>query len=82
RWEGGSRRARTQADILLATIHVRAGEPGGLQLAHGAINGVTKLSSVRVRRRLEPLVAALEGRPGSDHRELARMAHQVATTRA
>ncbi len=31
RWEGGgSRHARTQAGILLATIHVRAGEPGGL----------------------------------------------------
>ncbi|MGH3900682.1 MAG: hypothetical protein ACRDTA_21035 [Pseudonocardiaceae bacterium] len=57
-------------------------DPGGLQLAHGAITGVTKLSSVRARRRLEPLVAALEARSGSDHRELARMARQVVATRA
>jgi hypothetical protein len=79
RWEGGSRRARTQANILLATIHVQASEAGGLQLAHRAINGVTKLSSVRARRRLQPLVAALNARPRSDHRELARMGRQVAT---
>ncbi len=83
RWEGGSsRRARTQAGILLATIHVRAGEPGGLQRAHSAITGVTKLSSIRTRQRLEPLVAALETWPRNDHRELARMARQVAATRA
>jgi transcriptional regulator with XRE-family HTH domain len=83
RWEGGSsQRARTQADILLATIHVRAGEPGGLGLAHGAITGVMKLSSIRARRRLEPLVAALQARAGNDYRQLARMAHHVATTRA
>jgi hypothetical protein len=58
RWEGGgSRRARTQAGILLAIIHVRAGEPGGVGLAHSAITGVTKLTSIRARQRLEPLVA-------------------------
>jgi hypothetical protein len=82
RWESASRRARTQADILLATIHVRAGEPDGLRLAHGAIMGVSKLSSFRARRRLDPLATALESRPRNDHRELARMARQVATTRA
>jgi hypothetical protein len=83
RWEGtSSQRERTGADILLATIHVRAGEPDGVRLAHGAITDVTKLSSVRARRRLEPLVTALEARPGSDHRELARMARQVTATRA
>ncbi|MGH3695426.1 MAG: helix-turn-helix domain-containing protein [Pseudonocardiaceae bacterium] len=82
RWEGGSRRARTGSLILLATIHVRAGEPDGPRLAHEAITGVTKLSSMRARRRLEPLVAALHARPGSDTRELARTAHHIATTRA
>ncbi len=82
RWEGGSRRARTGSLILLATIHVRAGEPDGVRLAHDAITGVTKLSSMRARRRLEPLVAALHARPGSDTRELARTAHHIATTRA
>jgi hypothetical protein len=83
RWEGGRNpRARTWSSLLLATIHVRAGEPRGLKLAHGAIVGVTKLSSVRARQRLEPLVAALESRHNSDHRELARMARHVAATRA
>lgn len=62
-------------------MHVRAGEPRGLQLAHGAITAVTKLSSVRARWRLEPLVAALESRPGSDYRQLSQMARQVAATR-
>ncbi|MGH3887085.1 MAG: hypothetical protein ACRDSZ_11060 [Pseudonocardiaceae bacterium] len=33
------------------------------------------------RRRLEPLMAALETWSGSDHRELARMARQVSATR-
>ena len=81
-WEGrDSHRGRTRAAITLATIHIRAGEPDGLQLAHEAITGARKLSSVRIRRRLEPLAAALEARPGSDHRELARTARQVATTR-
>ncbi|MGH3885672.1 MAG: hypothetical protein ACRDSZ_03720 [Pseudonocardiaceae bacterium] len=48
RWEGGiSELGRTHSGIVLATVHVRAGEPGGLQLAHGAITAVTKLSSVR-----------------------------------
>ena len=82
RWEGGiSELGRTHSGIVLATIHVRAGEPRGLQLAHGAITAVTKLSSVRARRRLEPLAAALESRLGSDHRQLARTARHVATTR-
>jgi hypothetical protein len=83
RWEAGSsQRARTMSGILLATIHVQAGEPDGLRLAYDAITGVAKLSSVRARRRLEPLVTALEGRPGSDYHQLARMARQVVTTRA
>ena len=79
RWEGiNNQRARTQAGIVLATIHVQAGEQNGLQLAHSTITGVAKLTSVRVRRRLHPLAAALEARPGSDTRELARLARQVA----
>jgi transcriptional regulator with XRE-family HTH domain len=82
RWEGGSERARTQSGIVLATIHVRVGEADGLALAHGAIKAVSRLSSVRARRRLEPLIAALQARPGSDAKELARMARQVAATRA
>jgi transcriptional regulator with XRE-family HTH domain len=81
RWEGVSQHARTHSGIVLATIHVLAGESGGLALAHSAITGVTKLSSMRARRRLEPLAVALEARPGSDAKDLARLARQVAATR-
>jgi len=73
---------RTHSAVVLATIHVRAGEPRGLQLAHGAITSAARLTSARVRKRLEPLVAALEARRGSDAEQLARMARQVAATRA
>ncbi len=84
RWEGGSQVSRALSGIVLAEIHVRAGDSDGLELAHGAISSVGKLSSVhvRARTRLEPLVAALEARPGPDARELARWARQLATTRA
>jgi transcriptional regulator with XRE-family HTH domain len=83
RWEAGhSQRARTLSSILLATIHIRAGESDGLPLAHGAITGVTKLSSRRGRQRLNPLATALEARPSNDHRHLARMARHLTTTRA
>ena len=78
RWEGISQRARTRSGIVLATIHLTAGEPHGLQLAHTAITDTTKLTSVRVRRQLLPLVQALETRPGRDYQNLARMARQVA----
>ncbi len=82
RWEGVSQVGHTQSGIVLATVHVRAGEPGGLPLAHGAITAVTKISSIRARRRLEPLTAALAARPGRDERDLARMARQVTTAQA
>lgn len=82
RWEGLSQLGRTRSSVTLATIHVRSGESDSLQLSHTAIVAVRKLSSVRARRRLEPLATALEFRPGSDAKELARMTRQVATTRA
>jgi transcriptional regulator with XRE-family HTH domain len=81
RWEGVSRRAHIQSGVLLATIHVRAGEPRGLALAHSAVTAASKLTSVRTRKRLEPLYVALEARSGSDAEQLARMTRQVATTR-
>jgi len=59
RWEGVSQVGRTQSAIVLATIHVRAGEPRGLQLAHSTVTAAAKLISTRARRRLEPLVTAL-----------------------
>jgi len=74
------RRGRTQAELLRAEVHVRAGEPQGLTLAHHAIEAVRTLRSTRVRReRLVPLAAALAARPGTDTRELARKARQIAT---
>jgi transcriptional regulator with XRE-family HTH domain len=82
RWEGISQSARTHSGVVLATIHVRAGEPGGLALAHDAITAVTKLSSVRVRKRLLLLADELATRPGTDAKDLSRMAHQVAGVRA
>ncbi|MGH3869456.1 MAG: helix-turn-helix domain-containing protein [Pseudonocardiaceae bacterium] len=73
---------RTEAQLLLAEIHIRAGEPQGLTLARHAIDGVSTLRSVAIRRqRLIPLTAALEARPSTDTRELARIARKVATTR-
>jgi hypothetical protein len=83
RWETvGCKCTRTLSGILLATIHVRAGEPDGLRLAHNAITGVSKISSFRARQRLVPLAAALDARPSSDARELARAARHLTTTRA
>jgi hypothetical protein len=75
-----NRRDAALPSITLATIHVQAGEPRGLVLARSAIDAVAPLHSVRARKRLEPLAAALEARPGSERKELARMARQVATT--
>ncbi len=73
-----------EATRHLAEVHVRAGEPQSLTLtlAHHAIAGVSALQSVAARReRLIPLATALETRPSTDTRELARLARQVATTR-
>jgi hypothetical protein len=76
------RRGRTLAQLLLAEVHIRAGEPQGLTLARQAIDGVSALHSVAARReRLIPLATALEARASTDTRELARIARQVAATR-
>jgi transcriptional regulator with XRE-family HTH domain len=75
------RRDRTQAELLLAEVHVRAGEPCGLTLAREAIEKVPLQSVAARRQRLVPLATALGARPGSDTRELARRARQIATTR-
>ena len=74
------RRGRTLAALLLAEVHIRAGEPQGLTLARQAIEEVSTLHSLAARReRLVPLAAALEARPSTDTRELARIARQIAT---
>ena len=69
------------AGILRATIYVQAGEQRGFGMAETAIDAAAGLHSLRARERLDPLASALDARPGSDARELARMARQVATTR-
>jgi transcriptional regulator with XRE-family HTH domain len=80
RWENITPVGRTRSGIILATIHVKAGEQRGLQLAHRAITDTTKLTSVRARRQLLPLADTLDTRRGSDYQELARTARQVAVT--
>ncbi len=75
------RRGRTQAQLLLAEVHIRAGEPQGLALARHAISEVSTLHSIAARgERLIPLAAALEARPSTDTQELARTARQIATS--
>ena len=81
RCEGISQIGCTHSGVVLAAIHVRAGEPRGLSLAHGAITAVAKISSVRVRKRLVLLADTLAARPGTDARDLSRMALQVAGVR-
>ncbi|MGH3812656.1 MAG: helix-turn-helix domain-containing protein [Pseudonocardiaceae bacterium] len=78
----GERRNGVLARVTLATVHVQAGDPNGATLAKAAIEGVSELRSTRARERwLEPLADVLDTRPGSDARDVARMARQVATTR-
>jgi hypothetical protein len=76
------RRDGVKARLTLATIQVQAGEPGGLVLAHHAVDEVTVLHSVPTRQRLIPLAEALAARPGSDAKDLAHRARQIAATRA
>ncbi|MGH4025648.1 MAG: helix-turn-helix domain-containing protein [Pseudonocardiaceae bacterium] len=81
RWDGGSPISQTLSATVLATIHVRAGEADGLGMAYTVITSVSKLRSARTRKRLVPLADALDIRRGTDSRDLARQARQVATTR-
>jgi transcriptional regulator with XRE-family HTH domain len=75
---GWHRPVGVMAGVLRATIHVQAGEPRGLTMAHEAIRAVAPLRSARARQKLVPLIQALESRPGSDAQDLARAARQLA----
>jgi transcriptional regulator with XRE-family HTH domain len=78
---GRYRRGRTLAELLLAEIHVRTSDPQALILAHAAIEKVSTLQSVAVRREwLMSLAAALEAQPGNDTQDLARTAQHIAST--
>jgi transcriptional regulator with XRE-family HTH domain len=81
RWQGVSALRGAQSATVLATIHVQSGDPDSLRLARDAITAVDELSSASVRRRLLSLAGALDARPGTDARDLARQARQIATAR-
>jgi len=77
-WGREHRRDAAQAFTTLATIHVQAGEPDGLALAHRAITEVGSLRSQRARDRLGPLVAALAARRrDSDSQQLVALGRRV-----
>ncbi|MGH3866869.1 MAG: helix-turn-helix domain-containing protein [Pseudonocardiaceae bacterium] len=76
------RRGRALTQLLLAEVHVRAGEPQSLILARQAIAGVSTSQSIAARQeRLIPLATALEARPSTETREIARIARKVIATR-
>ncbi|MGH3888641.1 MAG: hypothetical protein ACRDSZ_19115, partial [Pseudonocardiaceae bacterium] len=77
----GHRRGRTLAELILAEVHVRTGDPRGLALAQQAIKAASTLQSAVARRHLVALAVALEARPDSHAHELGRMARQIAATR-
>ncbi|MCA1707173.1 MAG: helix-turn-helix transcriptional regulator [Actinobacteria bacterium] len=82
RWEGGRLISRTVSSLVLATVYAAAGDSRGLPLAHQGITDASKFNSVRVRRQwVLPLADALDTRPGTDARDLARQARRVATAR-
>jgi tetratricopeptide (TPR) repeat protein len=78
--EGYYRRGQIVAGLVLAEVHLRAGEPQGLTLAQEALTQVSTLHSLAVRRDLvAPLATALAARPDTEAQELARKARQLAT---
>jgi len=82
RWQSISQVNHAQSGAVLATIYVTAGGSRGLPMAQRTITEAGKLSSIRLRRQwVLPLADALDTRPGTDARDLARQARKVATTR-
>jgi hypothetical protein len=84
RWaeESTSRRDSVEADITLALIHAKAGEPDTVLLVKHALTGVAPLKSVRARRQLGELVNVLESRTDSTSQQLAHHVKGVAGMRA
>jgi tetratricopeptide (TPR) repeat protein len=71
-WGGAStKRDSVNADITLALIHAKAGEPDTVLLVKHALSGVAPLKSVRARRQLGELVTVLETRTDSTSKQLA-----------
>jgi transcriptional regulator with XRE-family HTH domain len=69
--EGSTKRDSVNADITLALIHAKAGEPDTVLLVKHALSGVAPLKSVRARRQLGELVSVLEARTDSTSQQLA-----------
>lgn len=78
--QGTDRREGILADITLARLHIRTGEPDGPRLAASAISAVAPLRSGIARAGLAPLAVELETRPRGDLRELAHRARQIAAS--
>jgi hypothetical protein len=65
--------------LLLAHLHVQAGEPRGLTLAKSAIDAVAETRSGVARQIYLPtLTQTLDARPSPAAKDLARMARQLA----
>ncbi len=77
---GSDRREGVLADVTLARLHVQTGQADAARLAADAVEAVIPTRSSIARAALQPLAVALEARPRSDLRELARRARQVAST--
>ncbi|MGH3915046.1 MAG: hypothetical protein ACRDTC_16815, partial [Pseudonocardiaceae bacterium] len=77
--QSGDRREGVVSDLMLAHLHLQAGEPRGLALANSAIDEVARTRSGVARRVYLPtLIHTLDARPGSDAKDLARRARQLA----
>jgi transcriptional regulator with XRE-family HTH domain len=76
--EGTTRRDSVEADITLALIHAKAGEPDAAILVKRAVGGVAPLKSLRARRQLNELVVVLEARKDSTSQDLAHHAKKAA----
>jgi ABC-type branched-subunit amino acid transport system substrate-binding protein len=83
-WRPGLKRVQlgVEADITLALIHAKAGEPDTVLLAKHALTGVAPLKSVRARGQLGELVGVLEARTDSTSQQLAHHVKAVAGMRA
>jgi hypothetical protein len=79
---GGHANHRTaRGKVGRGAVRARAGDLRGLLMVKSTIGGVVPLHLVGGRKRLVLLAAVVESRPGSDHRDLTRMARQVAALR-
>jgi transcriptional regulator with XRE-family HTH domain len=75
---GTDKRDSVEAEITLATVHLRSGEiHSGVLLARQAIADVSPLQSVRAKRRLAPLERALAERKNSTCQDLAQAVRAV-----